>query len=410
MMRNTIRRLSIVLLTLVMVITFLAPAAGAAAAETINVALDITYDVRFRVDDFGQNLSEIVLNLPVAVNDADLYEGQIDVIEKTRTYRSRKIIPRDIVIAETYVGDPDTLAPLPVGDHIILRVHRALDEQIKTTRLGKPLEFAFDFVLNTPLADIDGNFYSVMGGTRARMYDPIVDAFGYGEYDRLRYRDWDPLLSANRPIGDDETFPLIVWFHGTGEGGFDNEIQITANRGGAAFADPEVMLWGEAYVLAPQTGFNWIGNFYTDMVQELIESYVDSHPRIDRDRVYIGGCSSGGYQTWKTLLAKPDYYAAAFPICPAYKPCEKELATVVDKPIWITHAATDWLVPPRNSRTAYATLLELGATNVHYTEYDRVDKDGYNWNQHFSWVHTLANEPVLEDGTTIFEWLMTQTR
>lgn len=58
-------------------------------------------------------------------------------------------------------------------------------------------------------------------------------------------------------------------------------------------------------------------SIYTDTLIELIQKYVEEHPGIDQNRIYIGGCSNGGYMTMNLLFEKPDYFAAAYPVCDA---------------------------------------------------------------------------------------------
>ena len=122
----------------------------------------------------------------------------------------------------------------------------------------------------------------------------------------------------------------------------ENEAQIRANMGGTAWAAPENQAENPSYVLAPQMRGAWNGEEAVALIKEVIAAYPD----IDEDRIYIAGCSMGGMGTWDTILADPDLFAAAMPICPARAPSEEELATLVDLPIWIFQAANDTTVRP----------------------------------------------------------------
>ena len=51
---------------------------------------------------------------------------------------------------------------------------------------------------------------------------------------------------------------------------------------------------------------------YNVALMALIRDYVAAHPGIDRNRIYLGGCSNGGYMTLKLMLLQPDYFAAGF--------------------------------------------------------------------------------------------------
>ncbi len=172
-----------------------------------------------------------------------------------------------------------------------------------------------------------------------------------------------------------------------------------------AFVEEESQkIFDNPYVLAPQTPTFWMKSFmvgdreligekdYTPDLINLIKKYLDENPSIDRDRIYIGGCSMGGYQTFKTLVADPKIFAGAFITCPAYEPSKEELEKVKDVPIWLVHASSDTTVPVSNSRNSFKYLKSLG-TDVVYTEYEEVVRDGNKYDPHGSYFYTLHNDP-----------------
>ena len=57
---------------------------------------------------------------------------------------------------------------------------------------------------------------------------------------------------------------------------------------------------------------------YTEILMDTIKDYAESNPDVDPNRIYLGGCSNGGYMTVNMLVNYPDYFAAAYPICEAY--------------------------------------------------------------------------------------------
>ena len=134
--------------------------------------------------------------------------------------------------------------------------------------------------------------------TNDDVYRPIAGQFSAGKSNGLTYRLYEPTL------GEGER-PLIVWFHGSGEGGLSNITHILCNKGGVGFATEEAQeIFGGAYVLAPETPDNWTfaGKDYTEQAIALIQDVIDNN-NIDPNRVVIAGCSAGGYMTWQTLLA-----------------------------------------------------------------------------------------------------------
>lgn len=90
-----------------------------------------------------------------------------------------------------------------------------------------------------------------------------------------------------------------------------------------------------------------------------------------------------------------------------YSITKEELQTLVDLPIWITHASLDETISVENSRNAYKTLNSLGG-KVIYSEYKDVHYNGINYANHSSWIYVLNKYPVNENGEHIFQWLSHQ--
>lgn len=235
------------------------------------------------------------------------------------------------------------------------------------------------------------------------------------------------------PAKDNGQNPLIIWLHGAGEGGTDTTIATLGNKITTLVSDEIQGIMKGAYVLAPQAPTMWMDDgdgyttdgksIYTEVLMALIEDYVDSHPDIDPNRVYIGGCSNGGFMTMNMVLHYPEYFAAAFPICEAYDDSwitDEMLEGIKDLPIWFTHAKNDPVVDPNKTiLPTYDRLVEMGANNIHRSYFDDVhdtsgkyfmpDGTPYQYNGHWSWIYTLNNECV-ENDVTIFEWLSQQAK
>ena len=235
--------------------------------------------------------------------------------------------------------------------------------------------------------------------------------------------------------------PLIIWLHGAGEGSWFGtqpaDIAIIGNKV-VAFADePMQSLMKGAHVLAPQTPTMWMddgsGTYtqdgttkYETALAELIESYIKDHPNVDASRVYIGGCSNGGFMTVNMLFARPNLFAAAFPVCPGYKPewiTDEMIGRIKHIPIWQIHAKNDALLPSSISETVHNRLLEAGAVNSVCTIFDEMvdisgkwpDEAGKPWTYdgHWSWIHVFNNDVsavVNGNETSLFEWLAEQTK
>jgi len=239
--------------------------------------------------------------------------------------------------------------------------------------------------------------------------------------------------------------PLLIWLHGAGEGGVDPSVAYMGNKV-VALSSPKVQeLFGGAYVLAPQTPTFWLNDgsgeygrtgksMYTKALMACIEDFVSRNGGIDRDRIYIGGDSNGGFMTMRMLIDYPEYFAAAFPVCEALYDAtitDANIQDIKDKPIWFTHAKNDPVVKPSETvEPTYKRLLAAGAKNVHFTFWDKitdihegfVDQEGkpFEYIGHFAWIPMLNDDckvdydgtPVTVDGqeVTLLQWLAKQKK
>ncbi len=198
--------------------------------------------------------------------------------------------------------------------------------------------------------------------------------------DTLQYRE---LLPESYTKG--KKYPLILFLHGAGERGSDNQSQLT--HGSMMFTNPVNMEKYPAIVLFPQcpkdlywafekrpaTGFG-LNTFPSDYptpgilqtVKALLDQYIASGD-IDTDRIYIIGLSMGGMGTFDLVCRFPDIFAAAIPICGGVNP--ERLKTPAGKVKFrIYHGDKDDVVPTENSRKAYKALKKYGA-DVEYIEF-----------------------------------------
>ncbi len=110
-----------------------------------------------------------------------------------------------------------------------------------------------------------------------------------------------------KPVNKDDgkKHPLIIWFHGNGEGGYkgyrNNVSQKLANRGAVAFAEDKTQkIFGGAYIVAPQADDTWYNNYtkgYIKSVKAMIDEFV-SENNIDKNRIYIFGTEYNGHWSW----------------------------------------------------------------------------------------------------------------
>ncbi|WP_052356534.1 prolyl oligopeptidase family serine peptidase [[Clostridium] dakarense] len=252
---------------------------------------------------------------------------------------------------------------------------------------------------------------------KSNIVTPIVDEFEKLTYkdssgNTMDYRLFEPKTENN------EKYPLVLFLHGSGERGSDNEMHMLGNEGALVWADPKQQEKNPTYVLAPQVpAADELTMYWTEepnyttmlnLLKETIEKY-----NIDENRIYVVGMSNGGIGTWNIIEKNPKLFAAAVPICgigdingldleSEYIPMTDYSAfkNIKDMPIWIFHAEDDPLVDVRYSRDAEKAIKELGGTSVKYTEY----KEGEVMPMgHFSWVPALQNQEMID-------WVFSQSK
>lgn len=199
-------------------------------------------------------------------------------------------------------------------------------------------------------------------------------------------------------------YPLILFLHGAGERGSDNEKQLV--HGAKLFLKDENRKKFPAIVVIPQCPQNsyWanarvdrstqplsISFDYSMSAQwplvaanELVKKIVKEEG-VDQSRVYITGLSMGGMGTFESVYRYPDLYAAALPICgggdaKAYDKRVKKTA------FWVFHGADDAVVDVKLSREMLGKLKSLKVENK-YSEYPGVD--------HNSWDNAFAEPAFL---------------
>lgn len=211
----------------------------------------------------------------------------------------------------------------------------------------------------------------------------------------------------------DKKYPLLLFLHGAGERGNDNEKQLI--HGSSMFLEPENRSNFPAFVVFPQCPEDgwWIDlslrqalrddpdlqesvEFPASEPMNLVLGLLDqlkSDLNIDENRLYVMGLSMGGYGTFDLLSHRPEWFAAAVPICGGGN---AELAEryAPHTSFWVFHGEEDNVVPPEHSRIMVNAIDEAGG-NVKYTQYKGV---GHN-----SWDPAFKEEDLLP-------WIFDQKR
>ena len=227
-----------------------------------------------------------------------------------------------------------------------------------------------------------------------------------------------------KPVNKDDgkKHPLIIWFHGNGEGGYkdyrNNVSQKLANRGAVAFAEDKTQkIFGGAYVVAPQADDTWYNNYtkgYIKSVKAMIDEFA-SENNVDKNRIYVFGASAGGYMSFRMMIEYPNYFAAFSTSAAALDKAAtsggvatttQDLMKIRNKPLWMVHAQNDPTISYENtSKRVYDVLSKYGAI---LSSYPNVKIDGTEYNGHWSWIYSLRNMPVNDKGEHLFEWMAKQ--
>ena len=209
-------------------------------------------------------------------------------------------------------------------------------------------------------------------------------------------RDWEMPYRLFRPppAGASGKLPLVVYLHGSGGLGTDNQKQMGLGNifGTRVWALPENQARFPCYVVAPQTDRGWVRYGPPDaadslsrviaglgdgarLVLELIEALRREFP-IDERRLYITGQSMGGSGVWHLIAQRPRLFAAAVPCCGAET--LDDITRAVAVPIWNFHGDADPSVPVSLSRERIAALRKAGGHPI-YTEYPGVRHESWQW-------------------------------
>jgi len=245
------------------------------------------------------------------------------------------------------------------------------------------------------------------------LYAGFINAQEYEKRVYINQNDTLPyrvLLPEN--YSSKKLYPLLVFLHGSGERGTDNEKQLI--HGSNLYTSeifrknyptivvfpqcPKNSYWASVHKSSSkklEKRFKFKKTLKTFRTQELLELFLydlEKFYAIDPSKRYLGGLSMGGMGTFELVTRMPDYFAAAFAICGGGNPTWSK--TLSKTPFWIFHGDKDNVVSYRFSKRMYRKMKRFNKA-IKFTSYKGVYHE--SWNNAF-------NEPNL------FPWIFSFKR
>jgi predicted peptidase len=178
-------------------------------------------------------------------------------------------------------------------------------------------------------------------------------------------------------------YPVVIFFHGSGERGTNNTAQTGPGVG--IFLTPGNRAKHPCFIVAPQCSPNgwWVDsspdpatgkrrtqpNGDMQLALKCLDEVMGAYST-DAMRVYATGLSMGGFGAWDCITRFPERFAAGVPICGGGDPASVD-AAVARVPVWIFHSADDDHVPVQGDRNMVAAMKKAGG-NPHYTEFEKL--------------------------------------
>lgn len=411
------------------------------STQSSSASLSGSYSIVVDSYDWGSGVSRTILSLdvPVTFVTPDHFQVTEECWFQKNTSTPPGTVKTERTVTRAYLSDSTGTAVTSPSQYITLELEVSPDigsplayqPNLCHYELVDPYQLTIQLTENFTLSAHQKIYTDLtLSQTPTTWILSGLDGFEYG-----RYTDSQHTLSyaSYSPLSDGQKKPLIIWLHGLGEGGTDPAIPLLGCKTNA-FIQPEFQKFsGGTYVLVPQCPTLWLddGNgqttktgesCYTETLINLIRDFLASHPETDQTRIYIGGCSNGGYMTMELLLRNPDFFAAAFPVCQPYEDhwiSDEELQPLLNIPIWFIHSELDTICPPDNSTfPTVERLRALGGNKVLLTRLTTVygnplpntdHASPQQYNPHFSWIPVLNGDIYdSESGQSLFQWLLKQ--
>lgn len=196
---------------------------------------------------------------------------------------------------------------------------------------------------------------------------------------------YDPSTNSFQVADPSIKYPLILFFHGIGEAGSDNNNQL--KHGGQIHRNANFSgNYNDGhgfFALYPQSTSEYIGASVHINSRAIINILTNS-ANVDVNRIVIHGLSAGALATWTFLFENPTLVAAAAPmsgIKPLHTITNQDILNTVHVPIWISQGGLDTNPTPVASGKMRDMYLDEGG----FARYSLYPNGGHGiWNNTYN--------------------------
>lgn len=342
-------------------------------SSTTELPADDCFNVIAEPFEWGMDVTRLLVNNGDSVNKADVKAEDFTVNAQHRSEQAMRNDtegPRKIL--DAYPVDEQGNR---VDDSKYIVIELEYGKDVQAAHMGS-YNYANYYTPLTPKYELSKGKKKY---TQSQVTKLVVDEFMLARHidnsvEDAQYNFVDYGLYA--PKADGTKKPLIIFFHGMGEGGgrdLKNQgVQLYAYQE-EYFAEKEIqdIMGGSAYVLLPQSPDRWptagftAESAYLQVVTNLIDTVIAENPDIDTNRIYIGGLSMGGYMASRMIINYPERFAAAFLCSQAYAITAEDAEKLKDLPIWVNCSEVDGTCAmDPYTYASYEKLKEAGNTSA----------------------------------------------
>lgn len=204
---------------------------------------------------------------------------------------------------------------------------------------------------------------------------------------------------------------LILFLHGAGERGTDNQRHVAYNNQFLhRYLNSEYAHTHPAVVIAPQcpnkqadgiTDEQWVHHPWANgsydglpeesvalqAVVQLCKETIKQY-NLDAEHSIVTGISMGGFGTWDLISRHPGLFFKALPVCGGGSVNKEDVERIIQSgiQIWTFHGNADDIVPVQATRDMVEAIKNAGG-QIRYTEYEGV--------MHGSWEPAYHEDGLL---------------